>query len=680
MENLNKRYIAGAVLLVSFATLIRCWHIGEGALNYNYVKQTQAMLLMEAIRGQGVTAILNPRVAWSPDTPFFWQIPIYHLIVLFLKKIFHIDSIAITARAVSIFCSVLSVFPLYRIVRCLFNDKRTALWSCLLFLFLPLSILLGQCIMDDALWVFLGLTTIAVFITPLDAKERGIFWNAMGALLWVLSIMIRPYSILLALPIAGCIVKNQKPFKSALKTIIAIWMIGGITVALWLWHMHAVNAIWTANQLYPNDTYIPAGFIQKFFGPLYSLGGRSFLITGLHQFFECFCSLWLLPFVIIGGISIIINSRLAWWFFAAFAIYFIAFFKTFVDGHYYYFYALSPGLAAAVGAGIVTVCAWIEKRRILPGKALFLLPFAAAAIVVVSCWTGLSKLSAYVPKGRQVFVQNLQAQRIGDDLREFCPADAFLVITTPESHHSYPCLFYVAQRKGWNIQSQHLTAKAIERAKERGAKYWAVSPGTGELPQTVKDLTRDYGRIAHTKNVDIYDLQRSSRSHGAIPRWLPFYFIRHIDEAERHTLAKHPTMAVEQTGVKAQGELRPVIRTQPHGRDETFIRYQFQELPVRTTLRAAIAMHDMAWQAPNNSDGVNAFLRVETADRTILNITIQLNPRDRVEDRGWQELSYDLPAIRGESVTFTFGCGPGPANNGAWDIAGWADLTLAHFE
>jgi hypothetical protein len=118
------------------------------------------------------------------------------------------------------------------------------------------------------------------------------------------------------------------------------------------------------------------------------------------------------------------------------------------------------------------------------------------------------------------------------------------------------------------------------------------------------------------------------------------------------------------------GERRKVLYVHPASE----VRYTLTP-PREASLRFGIALSPEVW-SPEKGDGVLFEIRAEQdgAERTLFSRYI--DPKQRPEDRGWQDVSVDLASCGGRAVTLIFATGGGPAGDIRFDWAGFSDPTL----
>lgn len=121
----------------------------------------------------------------------------------------------VTARLLSILCSMLSVVVLYRLVVLLFKSSTAALFSAMLFAIHPLSIEYAQQARSYSMAVLFSLTSTYYFFSGLKFKKNSqFFWYALFSLLALLTHYLT-IGILLAQGLIFLIVRPTKKISIA---------------------------------------------------------------------------------------------------------------------------------------------------------------------------------------------------------------------------------------------------------------------------------------------------------------------------------------------------------------------------------------------------------------------------------------------------------------------------------
>jgi len=175
---------------------------------------------------------LNQFADQNPDRLFFAEFPIYNILVYPLYKYFGVN--VIYHRLVSVFFSSLTIFSLFFLTK-LFSSSFVAYTTSLIFALLPYNIYYGRVTMPDPLHVFFAVTSL-LFIN-LYLKHQKIYLSVLSGLFYALTILTKPYGLVLLLPITFLLLSKLILGKSVKFTSIIIFLIISLTPYL-LWKIH----------------------------------------------------------------------------------------------------------------------------------------------------------------------------------------------------------------------------------------------------------------------------------------------------------------------------------------------------------------------------------------------------------------------------------------------------------
>lgn len=176
---------------------------------------------------------LNEGQLPNPKRYFFAEFPIYNIIVYEgFTQLGHF-SIEQWGRLVSIFFSTFSIGLLYLLVK-EFSSKRVALFASFVFAFLPYSIYYGRVIMPDPMHICFSI--LSLYLVSLWVKSEKWWYGILAGLAYTITILTKPYGLVLLLPIAYLTLAKWKHrvfsnFSFYLFAIIAI-------VPFLLWRRH----------------------------------------------------------------------------------------------------------------------------------------------------------------------------------------------------------------------------------------------------------------------------------------------------------------------------------------------------------------------------------------------------------------------------------------------------------
>lgn len=688
---------------IGLGALLRGWNLMNVPIDFDEVKQTQAMLLIQTIREQGAPAILWPKPAWSPEAAFFWQFPIYHLTVIGLSWLFQVEPQVQFARLVTIGCSLLTAWPLFRIGKSLTGKPSVGFWTAVVFLLLPVAVLMGRVVMDDALFVLLLCGAFASF---LHWREEGTtdryLWLGCG--LWIAANSIRPYGMILAFPVVACCWKKFGGFWWGRRRVHLLFSLVAAFLGLWLYHMQQTNAVWsqyplyaTPPESYPTSIYKPLGFITRILFAVELFFNREFWFGSMAHFFRDFvCPLPFVPFLLAGLWLMVRRIPVGRWWLFGYGLYFFLtsrvygleqlFAMTGVNlddrhyyyGHQYYLYLFAPLTAFCVGLAIGTCSDW-WRDRLPEGKQTWIPVLVGMAVVFVGCGAGLKTLTSKEPYGPDVYEYNPRYIELGNAIRQFCTPTDRVVVTAPKSHFSYPLIHCVAQRKGWNLPPDSVREDLVEFLRDRGATLWVIEGNPAEWPEILQLQSRRFKQAGSSTLYWLYDLTSIVHANADVPNWIPYSFItpEEIEKAVKVSASDNDTMRVRWDGLDPtlSGEGRNYLTTQPMGDADSYATYELESsLPIPTELQGFIGIRWRGEETP--TDGVIAYIDVENQGTKKRVLERRIDPRSQPDDRGWVKFSVDLEPMPEGTVKITFGCNAGPVQDAAFDVAGWADVKL----
>ena len=122
------------------------------------------------------------------------------------------------------------------------------------------------------------------------------------------------------------------------------------------------------------------------------------------------------------------------------------------------------------------------------------------------------------------------------------------------------------------------------------------------------------------------------------------------------------------------GDTRPVLTMQP----PAAITYTLS-LPQRAVLKTALALNPQIWQ-PDKGDGVVFVVDVCAASGCQTLLQKEIDPKRRVEDRRWHDVTLDLRAFAGQTAQLVLRTLPGAAGDGSYDWAGWGEPVIVQYK
>lgn len=195
------------VRMYRFNNPIADWHswrqADTAAVTRNFVKEGYTPLFpkFDALNS------LNEKQLPNPKRYFFAEFPIYNSIVYFAYSGFGHFTIEQWGRLVSIFASSLTSVVLYFLVK-EYSSKRVALFSSFIFAFLPYNIYYGRVIMPDPMHILFGVATL--YLVTKWVQSNKILYAILGGIAFAITILTKPYGLVLLLPISYLILKRWR--------------------------------------------------------------------------------------------------------------------------------------------------------------------------------------------------------------------------------------------------------------------------------------------------------------------------------------------------------------------------------------------------------------------------------------------------------------------------------------
>ncbi len=174
---------------------------------------------------------LNEHGLENPNRWFINEFPFYNAIVAIIYQQFGVN--VMYARLVSVVFATLGALALYLLTKSLFSPK-VAILAGLYYALNPYSIYYGRVIMPDP--AFVALSILSLYLTYLWVKSPKWVTAALLGVVYGLALLVKPYAIFMAIPMATWVLVNRgfKVFKE--KQIYLAAALALIPFGLWRWH------------------------------------------------------------------------------------------------------------------------------------------------------------------------------------------------------------------------------------------------------------------------------------------------------------------------------------------------------------------------------------------------------------------------------------------------------------
>ena len=461
--------LAFAVRLYKIDNPIADWHswrqADTAAVTRNFIKQGFSPLFPKF----DSVVSLNQYANQNPDRFFFAEFPIYNILVYPLYKYFGVN--VIYHRLVSVFFSSLTIFSLFFLTK-LFSSTFVAYTACLIFALLPYNIYYGRVTMPDPLHVFFAVTSL--FFVNLYLKHQKTYLSILSGLFYALTILTKPYGLVLLLPITYLLMSKiltKKPIKIL---SIILFLIISFTPYL-LWKIHIDNypqgqfgTDWLFNST--NIRFRPAFFRWLVFERFNNLilGGGGFVLV-------CF-----------GLISPKTKKETLFYFswLASLAI-FLFIIATGNVTHDYYQLPFVPILSIFAALGIEHLLKIGQKTW----QKIF------NSLLALALFTMMLAMGWY--QAKELFnVNNWPIVEAGLKADQILPKDALVIAP----YNNDPAFLYQTNRWGWTNQVYDL-----DQAKQQYQKpLYLVSVSKDDYTNTIKN---QYTTIFETNNFIIVKIQ-----------------------------------------------------------------------------------------------------------------------------------------------------------------------------
>jgi 4-amino-4-deoxy-L-arabinose transferase-like glycosyltransferase len=241
-ESVNREYGGGhsitrripifVILIAAFA--MRLYHIGAPIVGVQSWRQADTASIAMNYHKNGYD-FLHPQVNWGGDSSGYveTEFPVYAFLVAVLYKIFGFSEL--WGRFLSVICWIIGTYFLYLLVKKHINHA-CALWSCILFSILPLSLYYSRAFLPESSLIMCSIIGVFYFSKWLTTGKNSHFF--FSAVFISLACLIKIPTLYIGLPLLSLawVKYGVKTFKQWRLWIFALIVFAA--VGLWYYHAH----------------------------------------------------------------------------------------------------------------------------------------------------------------------------------------------------------------------------------------------------------------------------------------------------------------------------------------------------------------------------------------------------------------------------------------------------------
>ncbi|WP_085727549.1 ArnT family glycosyltransferase [Cylindrospermopsis raciborskii] len=436
------------LFLLPLALAVRLYNINSPIIGIHSWRQADTAAIARNFYESRFN-IFYPQIDWGGNTPGYCEteFPIYSFIVAIFYKIFGVHEIF--GRLTSVIFSLLTIYFLYKLIA-KFLDPKIAIWSCLFFAILPLTVYYSRTFQPEAILLTCSVAGIYYFSNWLESEKihflciSGIFVS-LACLIKVLPII---YVGLPLLYLAYC------KFKHKIFTNIYLWIYTlfiGISFGMWYYHAH---------QLYLE------------YGNTFGFWGSS--ANGRYQYNIIFTlKFWL---------DIIFRTVVRHFAVFMFPIFIAGLFIPRTNKQEYLFdiWLISVIITWVLVPTVSLVHEYYQLPLMLPG-VVFIGKFLAKYLDHNSLKINIKKISITciclsIITGSLIYtidymfkekIHKSATFQLAQIVQKKTDAKSLMIFTTGGD----PTLMYLSHRKGWLIDPSDLTRQYLETKIKLGANY-----------------------------------------------------------------------------------------------------------------------------------------------------------------------------------------------------------------
>ncbi len=206
---LQKSYFIYLALFLIFilGCAVRFYHFNGPIADWMSWRQADTAAVTRNFVKEGFTPLypkfdaensLNAQHLPDPHRYFFAEFPLYNMLSYWgFVSVGHF-TIEEWGRLVTIFFASLTPVVLYFLVS-QYSRRRIALFAAFIYAFLPYNIYYGRVILPDPMYVFFSV--LAIYLVTLWVQKEKLWLCILCALAFALAILLKPYALVLTLPI-----------------------------------------------------------------------------------------------------------------------------------------------------------------------------------------------------------------------------------------------------------------------------------------------------------------------------------------------------------------------------------------------------------------------------------------------------------------------------------------------
>jgi len=467
---IKEKVLLVLILLMGFAA--RLYKFNSPLLDWHSFRQADTAAVGRLYLENGINLFLPKYYdismvqsgLFNPMGYRFVEFPLYSLFHVYFARIFPWITFEEAGRLLSISCTLISAFFLYKIAK-IFFSKYVALFSVFLYLFLPFNIYFTRVILPEPLAVMLGVTGLWFFLKY--EKNHNLKNLIIYSTLMSLAILVKPYMVFYNFYPIYFFWKKYGLKKFINKNTVIVFLITFTPFILWrFWISKHPEGIpfwkWTLNG---DGVRFKPAFWYWIFGE--RIGKLILGVWGV------------IPF----SIGIILNRKNK--FLISFLLGSLAYLFVFATAnvrHDYYQTLIIPSIVLVLASGFFKILDDYKKE-----KYGFFFPVIILFLTIL--------ISAFQVK-EYYKINHPEIVAAGSAVDKLTPKDALVIA----SYNGDTAFLYQTKRKGWPV-----VELPINELVQRGASFF-VSIDLND-PQT-KEFMKEFKIVEKTDKFVILDLKQ----------------------------------------------------------------------------------------------------------------------------------------------------------------------------
>lgn len=295
-----KRYtLISLFIILALGFVVRLYHFSGPIADWHSWRQADTASVTRNFVKEGFVPLwpkfniynsLNEGSIPNPNRYFLAEFPIYNSFQYFGFTYIGQLTLEEWGRLVSIIAATLTVLFLYLLVS-LYSSRRVAMLSSLFFAVLPFNIYFGRTIMPDTLHVLFAV--MAIYFVALWTKKNKDWASLLAGLAMGASLLTKPYSLVLFLPIAFLILYSW-PFKFLKKWSFYVFaFISLVPFILWRIHigqhpegMFATSWLYNGGDIRFTGAFFRWLIFDRMNRLIFATGGFALFIIGIIRGYE----------------------------------------------------------------------------------------------------------------------------------------------------------------------------------------------------------------------------------------------------------------------------------------------------------------------------------------------------------------------------------------------------------